>query len=244
MLRTPRTAYILRVFASAAVLSAAPLISAQTSGTLIVKFLDSRTGTAVAPRALEVDGKPTPFQLEAGSLATLALPDGTHKIGVKAEGYAPMEVSATVAGANTPVVEIELDPNGAPTAAPLPEGAAALEGTVTDADTGSPIEKAKVTLPDSGLTTTTATTGQFRFILQPPRSTADSKTVISMEVAAEGYTPQRVKNLAIIAGETRRSQVRLTRADADTSDTIEETDEAAADGPLRSYEWVYDVTLR
>ena len=216
-----------------------------TSSTLYLKFLDSHSGAAVAPRGLTVDGKPTPFQVEAGSLVALHLPDGKYSISVEADNYSPFELNATIAGAETPVMEVELDAVEKPLEAPLEEGLATVEGFVTDADTGSLITGASISISEANLTTTTDQSGRYELALKVPQADPDSRTVINLSARATGYQGQLLNNLAVVSGQRRRMPVKLRRL-ADNAQESEPVivDESAPDRPLRTYECVFDVTLR
>jgi len=216
-----------------------------SSSTLLLKFLDSRTGAAVKPESLSVDGKPVDFQVEVGSLVALPIDEGNHVIVVKAENYEPMEYVASVSGADTPVMEIELDATDAIAPPPVEAGTAILQGHVTDADTGALLPDVNLTLPDASITTITDETGKFEFTLKVPRKAEDARPAITLEVKAEDYQPVRVKNMALVSGERRLMPVKLERMTSATATAeFNETDEAAPDGPLRTYEWAFDVTLK
>jgi len=219
--------------------------NAATSSTLLLKFLDSRTGAAVKPDSLSVDGTPVNFQVEAGSLVALPIDDGNHVIVVNAKDYQPMEYVASVTGTNTPVMEIELDATDASELPPVEAGTAILQGHVTDADTGALLRDVKLTLPDASLTTVTDESGRFELTLKVPPKTDDARPAITLEVKAEDYQPMRVKNMALFSGERRLMPVKLERMTSATATAeFNETDEAAPDGPLRTYEWAFDVTLK
>lgn len=216
-----------------------------TSSTLYLKFLDAASGAALSPSSITVNGTSTPFQVEAGSLVALPLGDGNFNLEVTADNYTPFQFTAAVTGADTPIMEIELDKAQPDNQAPLTDGQAALEGFVTDADTGALIAGAVVTLPDAALTTTTSTDGRFELVLQVPPATDDAIPAITMEARAEGFTPVRIKNLALSAGDRRTMPVKLSRATSETlTAEFDEQDEGTPDGPLRTFDWVFDVTIR
>ncbi len=210
-----------------------------------LKFTNSATGAAVTPSALLISGAPASFTVEAGSFVVLNLPEGPHKLEIQAEGYDRLESAVTVAAGATPVMSFELDPQTTATIAQVPEGTAILEGHVTDADTGRLLEQVQISLPDAALTTTTDFSGRFEFQVLVPKPAEAAQPVVILEARADGYVPVHMKNLILASGQRRRMPIALERKTSDNlPETIYETDEAADSGRHRSFEWVYDVTLR
>ena len=197
------------------------------------------------PESITVDGKPAKFQVEAGSLVALTLPDGAHTLSVQAKAYNPMEFSTTVSGAETPVMEIELDPMHHEDAEPVAPDAAVVEGNVSDADTGELLSQVRVTIPDAQQSTVTGESGSFGFQVIVGDTASDVRAAITLEAKAEGYKPVRMKNVALAAGQRRRMQIRLDRETTSTasSDPVE-IDESTRAGSSRSSDWTYDVTIQ
>ncbi len=240
------------VVVALAVALAVPLAAQETSAlttavssTLYLKVLDSSTGGGVAPASISVDEQAVSFEVEAGSLIALSLPDGSHSIKVEADGYGSIEVSAAVQGDETPIMEIELDPTEPLEVEPVAADAAVLEGNVSDADTGVLMKDVLVTLPDTQLSTRTDDMGLYSFEIITGVPGAAARPAVTLEVEAEGYQSVRMKNVVVTPGERRRMQIKMDRSTSETfSMEIVETDDRAAPGSHRTSEWTYDVTLR
>ncbi len=222
-----------------------PEEAAAPMSALYLKVLDSSTGGGVTPKNITINSKAAAFQVEAGSLIALSLPDGTHAVAVEAEGYSPMELSATVSGEQTPVMEIELDRLGQETLDAIPEDAAVLEGNVSDADTGELLENVSISLLDVRQTTKTDVAGHYHFEIITGEANAISRPAVTMELKTEGYTPLRMNNVLVAPGQRRQMPVRLSRSTSDTETmVIVQPDDDVMPGSHRTAEWAYDVTLR
>lgn len=79
---------------------------------------------------------------------------------------------------------------------------AVLYGTVTDYETGEPIENATVTISPSSYTQTTDLAGKYRF----EQLDAQSYTIV---VQKAGYQPNR-KNITAVSGEEMEVNIPLT----------------------------------
>lgn len=210
-----------------------------------MKFTNAATGAAVAPSSLLIDGSAAKFDIEAASLVVISVPEGQHRMEIQAEGFHPLESSITVSAGTTPVMGFELDPMVPQEAAAVAKGSAVVEGHVTDSDTGELMQGVEVTVPDSDMTTTTDETGRFEFELQVPKALDTGLPAITLEARAADYVPLRIKNLKLTAGERRRTPFTLERKTSDTATTeVREVDEAAEAGSHRSFEWVFDATIR
>jgi len=216
----------------------------QGNGTVFFKFLSSKTGLAIKPKRILVDDQPANFKAAEGALAALEMPSGQHTVTVEAEGYQPITMTLNVDGPQTPLTEIELDPDENISQQELAPGTAILEGTVADADTAEPIDGARASLPSAGLTTRTAAEGQFQFTLNTGPTTAESRPAITLEVAAQGYQPMRLKNITLAPESRTRIPVKLSRATSATLETMDEIDESVAPGAAIATDWVFDVTFR
>lgn len=216
-----------------------------TASTLFVQVLDSRSGAGIKPDTVRVDGSPARITAAEGSIVQLDLPDGTHAISITAEGYDPMEFSATVSGADTPVVQVEMDSMETPDYEPVAPDAAILEGHVTDRYSGEVLPNVAMTLAGSDSTTRTDANGYYRFDLLTGASAKDEQPVIALEVKAEGYAPLRMKNISLAAGQRRRMAVRLDPVTSET-ESLEfvEIDEKTGPGGRMTVDWTFDVTVR
>lgn len=216
-----------------------------TASTLFVQVLDSRSGAGITPDAIRVDGSPARITAAEGSIVQLDLPDGTHAISVTAEGYEPMEFSATVSGADTPVVQVEMDSMETPDYEPVAPDAAILEGHVTDRYSGEVLPGVAMTVAGSDSTTRTDAGGYYRFDLLTGATAKDEQPVIGLEIQAEGYEPVRMKNISLAAGQRRRMAIRLDPATSET-ETMDfvEIDEKTVPGGRVTVDWTFDVTVR
>lgn len=79
---------------------------------------------------------------------------------------------------------------------------AKIQGTVTDYQTGAPLENASVTLSPSGVTKQTDASGFYQF-------TDLDIQQYTLTVQKSGYQPNR-KTVTVISGETQQVDVQLT----------------------------------
>ena len=236
-----RPCWILALFSAAVAVCVA---GASGIGIQYLKFTSSRTGLAVQPAKIFVDGKPTAFHSDEHGLLRLDLSNGPHTIRIEAKGFDPIETRTTVMGDVTPTQEMELDPAAGQQQPEVPDGFAVIEGTVSDDDTGEPIPGAKVTLPDASMTSATTAEGQFEMQLKLPEASDNTVPVISMEISHQGYRTQKLANLKLAPASRRLMPIRMEPVTTGTESLIPlQYDELKPRGPIRDYQWTYDATV-
>ena len=83
---------------------------------------------------------------------------------------------------------------------------AGVAGTVTDADTGAPIEGAAVNIPQLAISTTSDIHGAFELAVNLP---SDDPVPTTIEVTAPGNANWTIQNVRLIAGDTLKLDVRM-----------------------------------
>src|SRR5690606_20621315 len=124
------------------------------TGTLLLSFRDSRTGAAVVPQSVLINGVEVASEVDPSGFLSTRLSGGMHQVLVRHEKYDPFEATVRVDGDLTPVNTFELDRLTSPTtgeeAPSLDPRVAVLEGYVSDAALGALIPGAQVqTFPRS-----------------------------------------------------------------------------------------------
>jgi hypothetical protein len=167
--------------------------SAQT-GELSGQVLDASTSAGIPYAEIfsATDGSYV-FSDSEGNYS-LTLPAGLHHMLVYAPGYQFLEEDVVVSELEPTEYDFLL----------LPEVlVGAVQGVVTDSQTGLPVALATVSVPALGLSTTTDFDGYCW--LEVPAGTVD------LAVEAPGYTPKTVSALNIPAGDVVSLDVALTR---------------------------------
>lgn len=227
------------------------------SGILRLQFLDSRTGAAVRPSALLLDGNAVSQRAdESGLLSMSNLADGSHEIQVEAVGYHGFNAMAAVDRENTLVQTFELDP--------VPQAQddittpsadeCVVHGYVVDDFRGTRLPDTHLSVEHKNSNTVSDKNGRYvlRFtsrVLKSGGEVAGSEHV-NLKAEHEGYRKREFRNVEAPPGSRVMFPVRLQRledvnvADESTSgpEVVDET--AASAGGHRTYDWVFDVTLR
>lgn len=219
------------------------------TGTLRLQFVDSRTGLAVRPSAVLIDGRQAASMPDQSGLLSLpGVTNGAHQVQVEAEKYQPFSATATVDGENSLVQTFEIDPVAGDDAATTPSATEAIiRGTVVDDLHGAAV--AGAALKVTGVSTTWLSDDSGRFLVQfeAPAAERGSAPKVTLEVSREGYVAQECRGLDAARGSVQQLVVRLRRVD--------EADDAASSGPQvvnqgrglggnRNYQWTFDATLR
>lgn len=211
--------------------------------TVLMRFVNSRTGLGVTPKTITVDGQPINFEMARQSLTSLPVPAGRHTIEVTAEGFEPMRVDVTAGSGATPVMAVELDPTAQQPEPKIAADMAVLLGTISDADTAEPIADAKIDMLGSTLSETTTASGEFRFEIATGNTTAQSRPAVTIEVHADDYAPLRLKDLPLDAGGRARVPVKLSRETSGPTELME-INAGHTPGGQFATDWTFDVTLR
>jgi hypothetical protein len=207
--------------------------------------VNSRTGLALSPERILVNGQPAEPAAKEGGVVLLELPNGTHTLRAEADGFSPMELQVTVNGHGNPVTDIELDPIGNFAEPELDATESLLRGTVADADTAEPISGARITVADSHLRGQTTATGEFQFQIKTGAPTHAGNAAVTLEATAEGYQPLRLKNIRLAAGSSMRLPIRLDReTSATAAQDVVEQDHWVHPGSDFLSDWVFDVSIR
>lgn len=222
--------------------------AAMTTGTLLLSLRDSRTGRAVVPQRLQIDGTASPAEVDAAGLLAVELGGGNHQIAVEAEGYSRFEATVTVDGDQTPVTTFELDrlTSGlAEETVPLPSDQAGLDGYVVDASYGSPVSSASVEVSGRKMLALTDAEGHFTLTVPVLSGTADGPQVaerVTLHVSREGYVAEERRNVELISGTTMTTTVQLDRITSESEQEVRVVDEGLKHAPRLS-SWRFDVTL-
>ena len=83
---------------------------------------------------------------------------------------------------------------------------AQVEGTVTDADTGAPIEGAAISVPQLTVSTISSTDGAFAFDVNLP---SENPMPTTIELTAPGYANWTIQNVRLVPGDTLKLDVRM-----------------------------------
>ena len=129
-----------------------------------------------------------------GDYTISSVPNGSHIIEVSMAGYAPDSDTVTVSGADKTNVDFALVPFSGVTYS--------IFGQVTDADTGSPIVGATVTI--AGQTVTTDINGDYLLINVPDGAT------VNVAVTAAGYTSGNI-SVIVAGGDVVDADIALNR---------------------------------
>jgi len=174
-----------------------------TTGTISGTITDATTGDQVegaTVMAIGLTGAPITATTDSDGAYTISdVPAGTYTIAVSADGYEDaFQPSITVTAGETTTVDISLTATGLPitptpplvsTPTPTPSatpGIGIIVGTITDADTGAPIEDAVVSILDGEFEATTDSKGLFIIY----NITAGDST---LTITANGYETASVK---------------------------------------------------
>jgi hypothetical protein len=222
------------------------------TGTLRMQFVDSRSGVAVRPQAVLIDGKQaSAMPDESGLLSLPGIPDGSHEVQVEAENYQPFSATATVEGDNSLVQTFEIDPVKADDEATTPSMTEAIiQGTVVDDLHGAPVIGAELKV--SGVPSSSLSNDRGKFLLQfvPPAGEGSRSTPrVTLNVSHAEYVSQQFRDVEASRGSIQRMVVRLRRtAEAEPGDDLTSAPQVINQGrPLggnRNYQWTFDATLR
>lgn len=220
---------------------------AETSGVLRMMFLDSRTGAAVKPDQVLINGRDETAGVTPGGVFGLEAANGTYEVSVSASGYSPATVTAHVHGADTLVQSVELDPAEVVEEPEVEHGTGVVAGTVVDDESGKLLPGVKLTIPEENVTSESDVRGQFELVVPVPgrvRETLPSRKV-SLNAELMGYRPEHRKNVEIFALNRKRYILRLQPIAEGTSETqplVLDEDKQFEQRYLRG--WAFDVGVR
>lgn len=174
---------------------------------LVVRFVDSATGFAVQPDAVEArrigrglgEKRWARTELSPSGRAALALEHGRHRLTAVSAKYFPLSGEFEMTADNPYNVVFNLDPVELPEAL-RPEVIAAfhrdgemlLQGFVADEDSGQPLANTRVRSWPSGVETRTDAGGFFRLHIPVPDDAVESPPPVSLVLEKPGYrTHQR-----------------------------------------------------
>jgi TolB protein len=161
-------------------------MAAVQPGAIAGTVTDADTGGPIEGAAVSVDGEEA-VTGQNGTYRIDGLEAGEHTVAAEAEGYQPANQAASVAVGETTTVDFALAPKPVE-----PPETGSIAGTVTDADTGAPIEGAAVSV--DGEEAVTGQDGTYRI----DGLEAGEHTVAA---EAEGYQPAN-QAASVAAGET------------------------------------------
>lgn len=227
---------------------ATTVLAQSTSGTgvLTLQFLDSRSGVAVRPSTILIDGAPTASLPDSSGLLQLKnVRNGEHQLEIEAPGHQSFAGNVTVDGKNTLVQTFELDPlpGNDDTETTPAQNEAVLRGYVVDDLRGTPLSGAQVTVFDKGASAVSDTRGKYsiRFTTQPLKSARGERVTLS--AAHEGYRAMELRSVEVPAGSITTLPIRMSRLE-DAEDSTTSTEIIDDIRSQRNYDWVFDVTLR
>lgn len=222
-------------------------------GVLRLQFLDSRTGAAVRPQRLMINGRAAEIADGPIGIFAIPLPGSRYDIQAEAEGYQPFSATAVVDGENTMVQTFELDPKeNSKEEEEIPPHVGVLEGYVVDALTRLPLPGVQLQVLEKSLDAQSGSDGKYSFEVelgQAPGSGISTQAGIDGErltvrASKEGYRPQEQLNVEVLRGQKRTNPIRLEPLSGD-SPTSEP--QVLDDAPVRKSEqvrsWMFDVTF-
>jgi hypothetical protein len=225
------------------------------TGTLRLQFLDSKSGSAVHPDLLLLNGRELPSRPDASGLLSLpGVPNGTYNITIGASEYERLEATVTVDGENTLVQTVELDhldPVPYDTETTPSQDEAVIKGTVVDDLRGTRLPGAQISIAARNTTSETSSNGEYRLAvktrtLQNSRGEVSGAERLTLNASLAGYRDAVFHNVEVPPGSVTRYPIRLRRADdpADDDNTTAPivNTEPARRSEQRTYDWVFDVT--
>lgn len=221
--------------------------AAMTTGTLLLALRDSRSGGAVRPEQVLIDGAPVSVGEDSPGLLSVELGGGQHQIQVRAPGYSPFEATVSVDGDQTPVNTFELDrepsASGAEELPPLDNRLAVIEGHVVESIVGRFIPGVQVSVGQSGPATRTDEQGYFALPVSVPGAKPEGPSIparVDLKIAGDGFAAEERRNVEIISGTTMTITVELERPTSG-SESIKVVDESR--GQRRYSSWRFDVMV-
>ena len=207
-------------------LSAKPADEKNPAHTVRLRFVDSATGYAVKPDAVEatsVEGNKKPLRVRRNGVksdgqTTLTLAEGQHTIKVSAPGYRPMAGEFMVLPQNPYNIVFQLDPIAQPREL-QPEHVAALHrvnqtvfvGFLVDEESGQAIADAIVRTEPSGNQTRTDTRGYFQIYVPVQTLPEATTTPAKLIFTANGFRTEERQYLELWSEGDWIYRIRLDR---------------------------------
>lgn len=198
------------------------------SQTVRIRFVDSATGYAVKPDAVEatsVQGNQKPLRVRRNGVkrdgqTTLTLDEGQHTIKVTAPGYQPMSGEFVVLPENPYNIVFQLDPI-APPLEIQPEAVAKLHqinqtvflGFVVDEESGQPLTNVLVRTEPSGNETRTDARGYFQIYVPVQTLEAATNSPARLMFATPGFRSEERTYLELWSEGDWIYRIRLDRGE-------------------------------
>jgi hypothetical protein len=223
----------MKTVATAALLGVLCMSGALSAASIRGMAVDAKTGEPVTgATAYLIQGRLGNFSPldsaatgDDGGYEFTGLDTGFYVVGIIKEGYSPLNMYVRIHKQDQEVGQrAELSPGGF-----RPEGDGIIEGIVTGAETGGPLDGAAAILLTQNLALDTAFTaegGTFRF--GPLSRFGD----YSISVSMEGYVPQRLSHLWFGPEETLRVEIGLEKEPEPSAVITGEVTDSATDEPV------------
>lgn len=224
-----------------------------TMGVLRLQFVDSRTGTAVHPKTLRINGRAAQITDGPSGIFALPLAPSRYELQVEADGYEPFSATAVVDGENTMVHTFELDPDAHSTEdEEIPPDVGVLEGHVVDALSHLPLPGVQLQVLGKTIEAQSGSDGRYSLEMElEPVTRAGAGSLglidgerITLRASKEGYRPQEQRNIEVLRGQKRTTPIRMEPLSGEGGTSEPQVLDAAPERKnSQPREWMFDVTF-